>query len=146
MAHQIYRGVSSVINDCNLVDIPIEGYQFTWVKSRGTEHMIEERLDRALTDTDWLQLFPNAKLLNLIASHSDHSLIMLDCEPKPHVKRKFTFRFENKWLSEDGIKKIAQDGWKVGEVLEVENRIAMCPDNLGDWDRNRGREERLEMV
>ncbi|XP_058761720.1 uncharacterized protein LOC131635127 [Vicia villosa] len=107
-------GFQQVVSDCNLVDIPIEGHQFTWVKSRGTEHMIEERLDRALSDMVWLQLFPNVKLLNLIASHSDHSPIMLDCDPKQHVKRNFTFRFENKWLNEVGITETVQDGWKGG--------------------------------
>ncbi|GAU48531.1 hypothetical protein TSUD_98640 [Trifolium subterraneum] len=46
------------ISDCDLTDIPIEGHQFTWIKSRGTPHVIEERLDRAMTSTSWLQLFP----------------------------------------------------------------------------------------
>ncbi|XP_058752390.1 uncharacterized protein LOC131625554 [Vicia villosa] len=63
-------GFSEAVSDCNLVDIPLEGYQFTWVKSQGTEHMIEERLDRSLATPEWLNMFPKVKLLNLIASHS----------------------------------------------------------------------------
>ncbi|GAU23341.1 hypothetical protein TSUD_237950 [Trifolium subterraneum] len=39
-------------------NIPIEGHPFTWIKSRGTPHVIEERLDRAMASTSWLQLFP----------------------------------------------------------------------------------------
>lgn len=55
-------GFRQAVSDCDLSDIMLEGYQFTWVKSRGSEHMIEERLDRALANLDWLSTFPNAKL------------------------------------------------------------------------------------
>ncbi|GAU30671.1 hypothetical protein TSUD_31430 [Trifolium subterraneum] len=36
-----------------------------------------ERLDRAMASTSWLQLFPQVRLSNLLASHSDHSPILL---------------------------------------------------------------------
>ncbi|GAU50179.1 hypothetical protein TSUD_408720, partial [Trifolium subterraneum] len=51
-------GFQQAVNDCDLTDIPIEGHPFTWIKSRGTPHVIEERLDRAMASTSWLQLFP----------------------------------------------------------------------------------------
>ncbi|GAU47759.1 hypothetical protein TSUD_387180 [Trifolium subterraneum] len=51
-------GFRQVVSDCDLTDIPIEGHPFTWIKSRGTPHVIEERLDRAMASTSWLQLFP----------------------------------------------------------------------------------------
>ncbi|GAU19619.1 hypothetical protein TSUD_383140, partial [Trifolium subterraneum] len=70
-------GFRQAVSDCDLIDIPIEGHQFTWIKSRGTPHVIEERLDRAMTSTSWLQLFPHVRLTNLLASHSDHSPILL---------------------------------------------------------------------
>ncbi|PNX79596.1 endonuclease/exonuclease/phosphatase family protein, partial [Trifolium pratense] len=37
-------GFRQAVNDCDLSDIEMAGYSFTWVKSRGTPHMIEERL------------------------------------------------------------------------------------------------------
>ncbi|GAU47702.1 hypothetical protein TSUD_190310 [Trifolium subterraneum] len=70
-------GFRQAVSDCDLTDIPIEGHQFTWIKSRGTPHVIEERLDRAMASTSWLQLFPQVRLTNLLASHSDHSPILL---------------------------------------------------------------------
>ncbi|GAU33334.1 hypothetical protein TSUD_165990 [Trifolium subterraneum] len=51
-------GFRQAVSDCDLTDIPIEGHPFTWIKSRGTPHVIEERLDRAMASTSWLQLFP----------------------------------------------------------------------------------------
>ncbi|GAU10532.1 hypothetical protein TSUD_422890, partial [Trifolium subterraneum] len=35
-------GFRQEVSDCDLTDIPIEGHQFTWIKSRGTPHVIEE--------------------------------------------------------------------------------------------------------
>ncbi|GAU17164.1 hypothetical protein TSUD_177940 [Trifolium subterraneum] len=51
-------GFRQAVSDCDLTDIPIEGHQFTWIKSRGTPHVIVERLDRAMANASWLQLFP----------------------------------------------------------------------------------------
>ncbi|GAU35438.1 hypothetical protein TSUD_375280 [Trifolium subterraneum] len=51
-------GFRQATSDCDLTDIPIEGHPFTWIKRRGNPHVIEERLDRAMASTSWLQLFP----------------------------------------------------------------------------------------
>jgi hypothetical protein len=42
------RGFRDAVQDSNLVDLPLIGYPFTWVKGRGGEDMKEERLDRAM--------------------------------------------------------------------------------------------------
>jgi hypothetical protein len=73
-------GFRQAVSDCDLSDIRIEGHPFTWIKSQGTPHVIEERLDRAMASTSWLQLFPHVRLSNLLASHSDHSPILLSLE------------------------------------------------------------------
>lgn len=58
----------------------MERYPFTCFKSLGTHWAAKERLDRALANEAWFQLFPNAKLENLVVSASDHYLILLDRE------------------------------------------------------------------
>ncbi|KAI5410367.1 hypothetical protein KIW84_055752 [Lathyrus oleraceus] len=35
--------LEEAVSDCDLVDIPMEVHQFTWIRSRGTEHVVEER-------------------------------------------------------------------------------------------------------
>ncbi|MCI26034.1 endonuclease/exonuclease/phosphatase family protein [Trifolium medium] len=42
------RGFREAIQECNLVDIPLQGYPFTWIWRRGEPDMVEEKLDRAL--------------------------------------------------------------------------------------------------
>ncbi|XP_074373582.1 uncharacterized protein LOC141713919 [Apium graveolens] len=49
------------------------GHPFTWERGRDTENWMKIRLDRALTNTDWLNMFPMAKLYNLESTSNDHS-------------------------------------------------------------------------
>ncbi|XP_058764090.1 uncharacterized protein LOC131637516 [Vicia villosa] len=80
--------------------------QFTWVKSRGSEHMIEERLDQAFTAPQWLNLFPTVSFTNLIACHLDHSPILLSCKTLQTLRRDVKFRFKNSWLQENDIESL----------------------------------------
>ncbi|XP_058784872.1 uncharacterized protein LOC131659735 [Vicia villosa] len=123
-------GFRQTVSDCNLSDISLEGYQFTWVKSRGTDHMIEERLDRALATSDWFTVFPHVKLSNLIASYSDHSPILLDCDPVQQTSSSFRFRFENSWLHEDSITEVVSNGWHSEAHTDVVQRISTCATSL----------------
>jgi hypothetical protein len=71
------NGFRNAVCDCDLSDIYLEDYPFTWIKYRGSYDVVEERLDRAMTNSLWLARYPNVKLTNLLASHSDHSPILL---------------------------------------------------------------------
>lgn len=80
------RGFREAVTDCGLEDIPLKGHQFTWERHRGRQNSVEEQLDRAMVSFVWKTSFRNALLTNLIASHSDHSPIVLDTEPR-EIKR-----------------------------------------------------------
>jgi hypothetical protein len=132
-------GFRNAVNDCDLTDIHLDGYPFTWVKSSGTDHMIEERLDRALVSSDWLAKFPNAKLRNILSSHSDHSPILLHCSTVVQQQYKHEFRFENSWLLEEDIGEVVQEGWNDGNGLEITYRLTHCADKLQRWGRKKKR-------
>ncbi|MCI33897.1 endonuclease/exonuclease/phosphatase family protein, partial [Trifolium medium] len=42
------RGFRSAFQDSNFVDLSLIGYQFTWIRSRCSNEVKEERLDRAM--------------------------------------------------------------------------------------------------
>ncbi|GAU14634.1 hypothetical protein TSUD_96980 [Trifolium subterraneum] len=130
-------GFRSAVNDCDLTDIHLEGYPFTWIKSRGAENMIEERLDRALASSEWLASFPNARLINLLSSHSDHSPILLQCSPTIRQNYKYEFKFENSWLKEEDIGEVVNEGWDMGEGSEITQRLSHCAEKLQRWGRRK---------
>ncbi|CAJ2669980.1 unnamed protein product [Trifolium pratense] len=130
-------GFRQAIADCNLIDIPLAGHPFTWIKSRGTPHVIEERLDRAMASTSWLHLFPDVRLSNLLASHSDHSPILLQCSPTITVRFNGSFRFENKWLKEPDLEETVIDGWGANDNVAIVDRVARCANKLQRWGKRK---------
>jgi hypothetical protein len=130
-------GFRNIIGDCDLTDIRLEGHLFTWIKSRGTSHVIEERLDRAMANTEWLSLFPNVRLLNLLTSHSDHNPILLHSKPVQRNCYQYSFKFENSWFKEEEIEEVVTRGWALDRELEITDRIGCCADEIKKWSRRK---------
>jgi hypothetical protein len=131
------NGFRSAVSDCDLTDIQLEGYPFTWIKSRGSPSVIEERLDRAMADSKWLMTYPNVKLLNLLTSHSDHSPILLQNSPVVRSGRTYSFRFENSWLKEDDVEEVVMDGWGRERGVDIMAKSSRCADKLQGWGRRK---------
>ncbi|GAU39014.1 hypothetical protein TSUD_378900 [Trifolium subterraneum] len=139
-------GFRNAVNDCDLTDIHLEGYPYTWIKSRGTGHVIEERLDRALVSSEWLYKFPDAKLINLVSSHSDHSPILLQCTPMIRQHYKYEFKFENSWLKEEDIGEVVDEGWRKGAGLDIVHRLTQCANQLQRWGRRKRKRFKEEIM
>ncbi|PNY16121.1 hypothetical protein L195_g012831, partial [Trifolium pratense] len=131
------NGFRSAVSDCDLTDIHLEGYPFTWTKSRGSPNVIEERLDRAMANLQWLMIFPNVKLMNLLTSHSDHSPILLQTSPTMSSGKNYSFRFENSWLKEEDIGEVVTEGWGKGRGGDVIIKTVRCAEKLKGWGRRK---------
>lgn len=131
----LFRGFRDAVMDCDLFDLPLTGYQFTWHKSLGTEHSIEQRIDRALASATWMSMFPNCKLLNLVAPFSDHSPILLYTNAVVTSKPSKRFRFENAWLREPELQKVVEKNWDSAHQSDVVERLKHCSVGLGRWGR-----------
>lgn len=84
-----------MVTECDLYDLPLVSYHFTWAKGKGTEHVVEEQLDCALVSLSWLPFFLQVHLTNLIVPIYDHLPILLETQPIFHQYCKKCFRFEN---------------------------------------------------
>ncbi|XP_074347517.1 uncharacterized protein LOC141686377 [Apium graveolens] len=88
-----------------------------------------------MTNSDWLSMFPMAKLYNLEGSSSDHSPIFLIPQVSPRLNTQFRFKFENAWMSEPMCEVIVRDGWS-GEVdNNILQKIKICSQNLAVWGK-----------
>lgn len=92
----LFRGFRDAVSDCGLIDVKMSGYRFTWERGRGSSGFVQQRLDRAMGNNAWHDLFPNARLLNLVAPCSDHNPILLELIPGGRIRRVQRFKFENK--------------------------------------------------
>ena len=62
-----------VLSECNINDMGFVGDRFTWRRGQ-----IRERLNRALANPQWVDMFPHAALINSKMPRSDHRPILLD--------------------------------------------------------------------
>lgn len=104
-------GFMEAVQATGLFDIKLEGYQFTWNDRKGTDSAVEERLDRAMANQVWLDLFPQVRLFSLVAPILDHTPILLQREPMSLGPLYSRFRFENAWLVENDFPEVVRRGW-----------------------------------
>jgi len=101
------------LETCGLYDLGFSGYEFTWENRREGADIIEERLDRFCASLEWSVLFPDAEVLHLDESLSDHLPLLLKLK-KPPVRRRQggrRFMFENMWTQEEGCERVIQETW-----------------------------------
>lgn len=72
---------SNLIDDAGLMDLVFVGYEFTWSNKRAGKDFIEARLDRALTNSEWFDLFPRAVVYHPPVMGSDHSPLPIRASP-----------------------------------------------------------------
>ncbi|GAU50464.1 hypothetical protein TSUD_240620 [Trifolium subterraneum] len=134
----LINGFRSAVSDARLLDVHVEGYLFTWFKSLGTERAVEERLDRALVNKQWFQLYPNVILENLPAPASDHSHILLTREPVSNNSRVISiFKFENVWLVDSDFHDYVHNRWHSYGHRDVIDKLDLCAKDFSDWNKNR---------
>lgn len=129
------RGFREAVLACGLTDLPLEGYPFTWVKSRRTDREVEERLDRDMATSAWLHAFPDARLLNLLAPKSYHSPIILHCKEICRGLPPRCFKFENAWLLEPDMGGVVKHGWDRERGADVIAKLGNTSDELSAWSR-----------
>jgi exonuclease III len=96
-----------LLNDLVLKEIYLSGRRFTWSNERSPPTL--SHIDRFLCTTDWEDLHGECHLRCLASVVSDHSPLLLDCNPSPATHRRF--RFEEFWLRMDGFQDTVAGAW-----------------------------------
>jgi hypothetical protein len=69
------EGFREVVQYCGFTDLGFSGAPFTWDNRRDGVHNIKVRLDRALADEKWLDLFGDSVVSHVQTTVSDHCAI-----------------------------------------------------------------------
>lgn len=129
----LLQGFRDVLDDCNLMDMDLVGYPFTWERGAGTTSWIEVRLDRSLVTSGFMNKFPDAKLLNLEVSTSDHTPLLLELNKSSTIISKKSFCFENTWLREPVCKQIVEEVWYSNDDRSFYDKLSECAQILSSW-------------
>ncbi|GJW89042.1 RNA-directed DNA polymerase, eukaryota [Tanacetum coccineum] len=109
----------------NLIDLPLEGYSFTWSHKSA---MKMSKLDRFLVSEGLTSLFPCLSALCLDKNLSDHRPILMrelimDYGPTP-------FRIYHPWFSKEGFDKLVEDSWNKLVLAELNRMDSVCNEEI----------------
>ena len=71
---QLFR---EAVKDAELCGLGFKRPAFTWYNVRKARKAVWERMDRALANEKWKELFPIAQVTHEVVSHSDYCPIVL---------------------------------------------------------------------
>lgn len=142
----LLSGFSEAIMDFGLLDLGFTGDMYTWERSRGTNRLIQERLDRGLATTAWIDMFPCAEVRVLEVSTSDHKPLFLNLHRQVYVQRQRRFRFENMWIGEAECKNIIQNYWTDDNGLQLMDKLVRCCAKLEEWGGGLVKDMKLKMA
>jgi len=142
----LIKGFRHAVLGFGLFDVPVEGSAFTWFKSLSTAHAVEERLDRALANNAWFNLFSNALLENLVAPASDHYSILLHrCHaPRAPIQNR-KLRYENVWQMELRFKTMVAYSWHMPLTPSIIPKLTICTKDISARRKHHGNKLKFDI-
>lgn len=125
----------ALISNLNLMDLPLQGRNFTWSSER--EHPTYVRLDRFLISPEWATSYPNTQQRAIIATMFDHCPLI--CTSLTKFPTSNVFRVENSWLKVQQFKKIVQSTWLTDptaqDVHQLHQKLKKLTKEITKWSR-----------
>ena len=128
----LFNQMTSVLG---IHDVKTIGGKFTWVGKR-SRYSIMTRIDRALANCDWLDMFPAATVSLLPWIGSDHRPLLLDTMSSSWKKPR-TFRYDTRWRLFPEVKQVIEQIWSQdcsnlteGDICSI---IKKCRNALSHW-------------
>lgn len=78
-----------------------------------------ERLDKALGNDSWCDLFPNHSIFHLPKTHSDHSPILVELIPKRRGHHNQPFRLETFWCKHPDFFNVVNKTRLIQTILQL---------------------------
>ncbi|KAF7842623.1 putative ribonuclease H protein At1g65750 family [Senna tora] len=121
---------SNHLDSCSLSDIGAKGPLYTWRRAMRNNIIVSKRLDRAVANTDWRDLFSEASVMNLFSAYSDHNPIGVFLGGLHNKKGSRPFRLEAAWTQHPQFPEVVRNAWRRtldtcinGRLLKLEGEL-----------------------
>ncbi|KAI3840817.1 hypothetical protein MKW92_034803, partial [Papaver armeniacum] len=84
----INKRIQEWLLQTDLLDVTFSGYPYTWSNHRQATQQVQAKLDKAMANSKWHDIFQSAKVYSLTAFGSDHSPIILHTNPADRELKK----------------------------------------------------------
>ena len=132
------------LEDCQLLDLGFCGPKYTWSNKQQGDHNIRVRLDRAIANGQFTQIFDDIQVENIITTSSDHFAVLLSISK--HVERSFRetkgyiFRYEAAWCRSPDYLEIVEKSWVDGSagpksLQNTWDNLTKMARSLSNWSR-----------
>lgn len=93
------------------------------------------RLDRALSNSSWAELYPSGRYEYLRFKSSDHRPLVTFFEPL-RKKKKGIFRYDRRLNKNLEVAKIVEDVWVQNTHLKLKQKIDSCRTTIISWSKH----------
>lgn len=123
----------SFLSSNDLFDLKHSGPFLSWRGQRHS-HLVRCRLDRAISNSNWTELYPACRSQYLKFEGSDHRplLSFFDTTRKRGNK---LFRFDRRLKENPEIKQLINEVWNGSHNMPVEDRLSMCRKAICIWSK-----------
>lgn len=123
----------SFVTQNGIWDLQHFGNAFSW---RGTRynHFIQSRLDRAMANVTWSELFPAGRCEYLRFEGSDHRPVLTYFDQNL-TKKRGSFRFDRRLCSKPEIRTLIDDTWKSSGEDSLLTKINRVRIKLVEWTK-----------
>jgi hypothetical protein len=142
----------AILEDCGLSDLGYLVPKYTWTNGQHGGNFIEERLDRAVANRAWCEMFKNREVRVLVARTSDPNPVMVRSLDVVETKSRFhrSFKFEAHWLACEECLGVIDDAWTHDEhngvgMWSTRERLKHRQSKLTRWSESKFRSHDREL-
>ena len=118
------------------------GLPFTYDNKQRGRKNVRVRLDRAVADNRWRDIFGEARVVHKVSPCSDHCPLMLQCvkEETNHVRTNFR-RYETFWERDESLPERVAEAWRsAGQKFslgDIRSGLAKLMTELHAWSKKK---------
>lgn len=117
---------------------------YTWSNKHADVSVTKERLDTAVANNLWKELYKEVRIEGLPAVSSDHKPLLVSFKRgfNSQYRIRKVFRFETKWIKEGECANIIEKEWNFGilpnlPLKRVHTTLNKCSSSLFKWNKQR---------
>lgn len=131
-----------VLQTCELHDLGFKGLPYTYDNKREGINNVRVRLDRAVADDGWRDMFRSSQVEHLISPCSDHCPVVLKfCVDTNQPARRKCLHYEIFWEREAELVEVIDESWAASgdksDLADISRALSQVMAKLHSWSRRK---------